>query len=105
MKYLILLSLLLVSNLASAWFPVAAQVQVTAVSVTVAAQNLYPYPLFCEGQVFTQTASAPNGINLPFTMSLPIPGQWGVINVVAPYVNYGDYLIAVPQTALWCQYY
>ena len=105
MKYLIVLSLLLVSNLASAWFPVAAQVQVTPVSVTVVAQNLYAYPMYCEGELFAQTASAPYGMYLPYTLSLPNPGAWAVVNVVAPYVNFGDYLIAAPQASLWCQYY
>lgn len=105
MRYLITLPMLLVSSLAMAWFPIAAQVQVTGVSVTVAAENVYPYPVACQGELFAQTASEPAGISLPYTMLLPYPGQWAVANITAPLVNLGDYFIAAPQAVLWCQYY
>ena len=85
-------------------FPVQAGVQVTPQQVAFTVENIWNFPVVCEGQFFAQTASSPYGIWLPFAIGPVVAGTFGYATLTAPLAYEGDYFIAVPRVSAECNY-
>ena len=90
---------------AHAYFPVAVQTFFTPQQVTFQVENIYAYPIYCEGQFFATTYSTPSGEWLHFVIGPVFAGQARFAAMTPPYVVAGDYFTSIPQTVAYCNYY
>lgn len=89
---------------ARAEWPVEVQNFFTPQQVTFAVENIYGYPVACEGRFFAATYSNPEGIWLNFAIGPVYPGTWGRAFMTPPFVAAGDYFISIPQTLAYCKF-